>query len=73
MKEKYKQGKAFNQGFSKAFLTQWLYILSKGVLSNTSWNDGAYRNTGGASGSFSFGAFKRHLSIFIFLFNKEFL
>lgn len=68
----------FNQGFSKVFLTQWLlYILPKGVLSNTSWNNGAYRNTQVLPSAFSFWGKIKGTYLFLFLFlillNKAFL
>ena len=59
--------KPFHQGFSKAFLTQWWNILSKGVLSNTSWNNGAYRTTQVLFfGSFSLWGGKKGICLFLF-------
>lgn len=73
-----KTDKPSNQGFSKVFLTQWLlYILPKGVLSNTSWNNGAYRNTQVLPSAFSFWGKIKGSCLFLFLFlillNKKFL
>lgn len=69
--------KPFEQGFSKVFLTQWLYLLPKGILSNTSWNNGAYRNTQVMPSVFSFWREIKGTCLFLFLFlilfNKEFL